>query len=227
MLKKWKDLPEFMQTKEVREYYDILAKKGFSLRVKRCFDVVVSLVMIIVLLPVLAIISLLIAADSKGGVLFCQERVTQYGRRFKIFKFRTMVKDADKLGSQVTVDNDMRITKVGGVLRKYRLDELPQLFNIFLGDMSFVGTRPEVPKYVEKYTPKMIATLLMPAGVTSTASIKYKDEAELLETADDVDMVYIKKVLPQKMKYNLYDIRKFSAAEDIFIMIDTVIAVLK
>ncbi|WP_294589271.1 sugar transferase [Ruminococcus sp.] len=227
MLKKWEDLPKFMQTKEVREYYDILAKKGFSLRVKRCFDVVVSLVMIIVLLPVLAIISLLIAADSKGGVLFCQERVTQYGRRFKIFKFRTMVKDADKLGSQVTVDNDMRITKVGGVLRKYRLDELPQLFNIFLGDMSFVGTRPEVPKYVEKYTPKMIATLLMPAGVTSTASIKYKDEAELLETADDVDMVYIKKVLPQKMKYNLYDIRKFSAAEDIFIMIDTVIAVLK
>lgn len=227
MLKKWEDLPKFMQTKEVREYYDILAKKGFSLHVKRCFDVVVSLVMIIVLLPVLAIISLLIAADSKGGVLFCQERVTQYGRRFKIFKFRTMVKDADKLGSQVTVDNDMRITKVGGVLRKYRLDELPQLFNIFLGDMSFVGTRPEVPKYVEKYTPKMIATLLMPAGVTSTASIKYKDEAELLETADDVDMVYIKKVLPQKMKYNLYDIRKFSAAEDIFIMIDTVIAVLK
>ncbi len=227
MLKKWEDLPKFMQTKEVREYYDILARKGFSLRVKRCFDVVVSLVMIIVLLPVLAIISLLIAADSKGGVLFCQERVTQYGRRFKIFKFRTMVKDADKLGSQVTVDNDMRITKVGGVLRKYRLDELPQLFNILLGDMSFVGTRPEVPKYVEKYTPKMIATLLMPAGVTSTASIKYKDEAELLETADDVDMVYIKKVLPQKMKYNLYDIRKFSAAEDIFIMIDTVIAVLK
>ena len=227
MLKKWEDLPKFMQTKEVREYYDILAKKGFSLRVKRCFDVVVSLVMIIVLLPVLAIISLLIAADSKGGVIFCQERVTQYGRRFKIFKFRTMVKDADKLGSQVTVDNDMRITKVGGVLRKYRLDELPQLFNIFIGDMSFVGTRPEVPKYVEKYTPKMIATLLMPAGVTSTASIKYKDEAELLETADDVDMVYIKKVLPQKMKYNLYDIRKFSAAEDIFIMIDTVIAVLK
>ncbi|WP_366140109.1 sugar transferase [uncultured Ruminococcus sp.] len=226
-MKKWEDLPKFMQTKEVREYYDILAKKGFSLRVKRCFDVVVSLVMIIVLLPVLAIISLLIAADSKGGVLFCQERVTQYGRRFKIFKFRTMVKDADKLGSQVTVDNDMRITKVGGVLRKYRLDELPQLFNIFLGDMSFVGTRPEVPKYVEKYTPKMIATLLMPAGVTSTASIKYKDEAELLETADDVDMVYIKKVLPKKMKYNLYDIRKFSAAEDIFIMIDTVIAVLK
>ena len=227
MLKKWEDLPEFMQTKEVREYYDILAKKGFSLRVKRCFDVVVSLIMIIVLLPVLAIISLLIAADSKGGVLFCQERVTQYGRRFKIFKFRTMVKDADKIGSQVTVDNDMRITKVGGVLRKYRLDELPQLFNILLGDMSFVGTRPEVPKYVEKYTPKMIATLLMPAGVTSTASIKYKDEAELLETADDVDMVYIKKVLPQKMKYNLYDIRKFSAAEDIFTMIDTVIAVLK
>lgn len=227
MLKKWEDLPKFMQTKEVREYYDILAKKGFSLRVKRCFDVVVSLVMIIVLLPVLTIISLLIAADSKGGVLFCQERVTQYGRRFRIFKFRTMVKDADKLGSQVTVDNDMRITKVGGVLRKYRLDELPQLFNIFLGDMSFVGTRPEVPKYVEKYTPKMKATLLMPAGVTSTASIKYKDEAELLETADDVDMVYIKKVLPQKMKYNLYDIRKFSAAEDIFIMIDTVIAVLK
>ena len=193
MLKKWEDLPKFMQTKEVREYYDILAKKGFSLRVKRCFDVVVSLVMIIVLLPVLAIISLLIAADSKGGVIFCQERVTQYGRRFKIFKFRTMVKDADKLGSQVTVDNDMRITKVGGVLRKYRLDELPQLFNIFIGDMSFVGTRPEVPKYVEKYTPKMIATLLMPAGVTSTASIKYKDEAELLETADDVDMVYIKR----------------------------------
>lgn len=159
--------------------------------------------------PVLIAISIMIVRDSNGGVFYRQERVTQYGRKFKIFKFRTMVANADKIGTQVTVSNDSRVTRVGEKLRKYRLDELPQLINIILGDMTLVGTRPESTHYVKKYTPEMYATLLLPAGVTSEASIKYKDEAELLDKADDVDKVYVEKVLPEKMKYNLESIRKF------------------
>ncbi len=225
MLREWNQLPEYMQTDAVRPYYDQLKKKEFSLFLKRIFDIVVSLVLIVLLSPLLLVLSILIVLDSKGGVFYRQERVTQYGRKFRIFKFRTMVANADKIGTQVTVSNDSRITRVGSVIRKYRLDEIPQLFNILLGDMSLVGTRPESTHYVKHYAPEMFATLLLPAGVTSEASIKYKDEAELLNKADDVDKVYIEKVLPGKMKYNLESISNFSFIKDIETMFRTVIAV--
>lgn len=196
MLRKWEDLPKMMQTEAVRPYYEYLNKRRGSLLLKRMFDIVVSTVLLILVSPILVILSVMIVADSKGGVFYRQERVTQYGRVFRIFKFRTMVANADKIGTQVTVQNDNRITKVGEKLRKYRLDELPQLFNILMGDMTLVGTRPESTHYVEHYTPEMYATLLLPAGVTSEASIRYKDEAELLKNAEDADRVYIEKYFP-------------------------------
>lgn len=226
MLKNWNELPEYMRTDEVRPYYDLLQRKKLSLFFKRIFDIVISLIMIILCSPILLIISILIVKDSKGGVFYRQERVTQYGRVFRIFKFRTMVQNADQIGTQVTVSNDSRITKIGSKLRNCRLDELPQLFNIFLGDMTFVGTRPESVHYVKSYTNEMYATLLLPAGVTSEASIEYKDEAELLDQADDVDSVYINEVLPEKMKYNLNSIKEFSFFKEIATMFRTVFAVL-
>lgn len=226
MLKNWNELPKYMRTDEVRPYYDLLQKKRLSLFFKRVFDIVVSLIMIILCSPILLIISILIVKDSKGGVFYRQERVTQYGRVFRIFKFRTMVQNADQIGTQVTVSNDSRITKIGSKLRNCRLDELPQLFNIFLGDMTFVGTRPESVHYVKSYTDEMYATLLLPAGVTSEASIEYKDEADLLDQADDVDSVYINEVLPEKMKYNLNSIKEFSFFKEIATMFRTVFAVL-
>lgn len=227
MLREWNQLPEYMQTDAVRPYYDQLKKKGFSLFLKRIFDIVVSLVLIVLLSPLLLVLSILIVLDSKGGVFYRQERVTQYGRKFRIFKFRTMVANADKIGTQVTVSNDSRITRVGAVIRKYRLDEIPQLFNILLGDMSLVGTRPESTHYVKHYAPEMFATLLLPAGVTSEASIMYKDEADLLDKADDVDKVYIEKVLPGKMRYNLESISNFSFIKEIGTMFKTVLAVMR
>lgn len=227
MLKNWNELPEYMRTDEVRPYYDLLQRKKLSLFFKRVFDIVVSLIMIILCSPILLIISILIVKDSKGGVFYRQERVTQYGRVFRIFKFRTMVQNADQIGTQVTVSNDSRITKIGSKLRNCRLDELPQLFNIFLGDMTFVGTRPESVHYVKSYTNEMYATLLLPAGVTSEASIQYKDEADLLDQADDVDNVYINEVLPEKMKYNLNSIKEFSFFKEIATMFRTVFAVLR
>lgn len=227
MLKNWNELPEYMRTDEVRPYYDLLQRKKLSLFFKRVFDIVISLIMIILCSPILLIISILIVKDSKGGVFYRQERVTQYGRVFRIFKFRTMVQNADQIGAQVTVSNDSRITKIGSKLRDCRLDELPQLFNIFLGDMTFVGTRPESVHYVKSYTNEMYATLLLPAGVTSEASIEYKDEADLLDQADDVDSVYINEVLPEKMKYNLNSIKEFSFFKEIATMFRTVLAVLR
>ena len=227
MLREWNKLPKSMRTEAVRPYYERLKKKKVSLALKRAFDVIASSIMIIILSPLLIIISILIVTDSKGGVFYRQERVTQYGKKFRIFKFRTMVANADKIGTQVTVSNDNRITKIGSVIRKYRIDEIPQLFNILAGDMSLVGTRPESVHYVKHYTPEMMATLLLPAGVTSEASILYKDEAELLDEADDVDKVYIEKILPEKMKYNLESIRKFSFIHDIGTMIKTVFAVIR
>lgn len=227
MLRKWDQLPDYMQTDAVRPYYEKLKKKQLSLIFKRIFDIVVSLLLIVAFSPILIIISILIVSDSKGGVFYRQERVTQYGKKFRIFKFRTMVANADKIGTQVTVSNDDRITKVGSVIRKYRIDEIPQLFNILLGDMSFVGTRPESTHYVKFYTSEMYATLLLPAGVTSEASIMYKDEADLLDKADDVDKVYVEKVLPRKMSYNLESIKNFSFIKEIGTMFKTVLAVMR
>lgn len=214
-----------MKVPQVRKYYNILQKKWLSLAVKRAFDIVVSAIMLVLFSPLFIILAAAIKADSEGPVFFRQERVTQYAKRFRIFKFRTMVNNADKMGSQVTVGNDKRITRVGSLIRKFRLDEICQLIDVFRGTMTFVGTRPEVPKYVEKYTPEMRATLLLPAGVTSQASICYKDEDKLLENADDVDKVYVEKILPQKMKYNLAAIRDFSLKSELKTMIMTVLAV--
>lgn len=224
-LRKWEDLPRFMQCAEVKEYYDILAKKKLSLKLKRAFDIVAGTGILLVTAIPMLIISIKIATESSGGVLYRQERITRYGKKFRIHKFRTMVANADKIGSAVTISGDSRITPTGAFLRKYRLDELPQVLDVLAGNMSFVGTRPEATKYVKKYTKEMRATLLMPAGITSEASIRYKDEAELLDAADDVDKVYVEKVLPEKMKYNLESIKKFSFLGEIVTMIKTIFAV--
>lgn len=225
LIRKWEKLPADMQTAQVRKYYEILRKKNVSLFFKRVFDVVVSAIMLVILSPLFLILAIAIKIDSRGPVFYRQERVTQYGKRFRIFKFRSMVENADK-GSQVTVDHDLRITRVGKLIRKCRLDEISQLIDVFRGTMTFVGTRPEVPKYVERYTPEMKATLLLPAGVTSLASIYYKDEAELLDGAEDTDKVYVDKILPAKMYYNLKAIERFGFRRDIKTMFMTVFAVL-
>lgn len=226
-LKAWEKMPEYMQTEEIRPYYDVLKRKKVSLYFKRIFDILMSMLLLIILSPVLIALAVWIKLDSKGPVFFRQIRITQYGEKFRIFKFRTMVNDAEQIGTQVTVSNDSRITKVGKMIRKTRLDELPQLFNVLMGKMSFVGTRPEVQKYVEQYCPEMYATLLLPAGITSEASIKFKDEDELLKDAEDVDIVYVQKVLPEKMKYNLEMIEKFSCLQDLKVMLNTVRAVVE
>lgn len=223
----WEKLPPQMQTEAVKPYYEILQKKQISLIFKRSFDIVVSLIMLLILSPVFLVLAIAIKLDTEGPVFYRQVRVTQYGKEFRIFKFRTMVNNADKIGSQVTVGGDSRITRVGKVIRECRLDEIGQLLNILGGSMTFVGTRPEVPKYVEKYTPEMWATLLLPAGVTSEASIRYKDEAALLDAAEDVDATYIQDVLPGKMKYNLRSIQEYSFFKDIETMFQTVFAVVE
>ena len=225
ILKKWDDLPEFMKCDEVKVYYDILSRKKGSLVLKRIFDIVVGVILLILLSIPMLIIAVMIKMDSKGPVFYRQERVTRYGKKFRIHKFRTMVNNADKIGSSVTVGGDLRITRVGSRIRDYRLDELPQVFDVLKGNMSFVGTRPEATKYVEKYSNEMLATLLLPAGITSEASIRYKNEAKLLDAADDVDYVYVETVLPEKMKYNLESIRKFNFVSDIITMLWTVGAV--
>lgn len=226
MLRKWEDLPQFMQCEEVREYYDILEKKKVSLALKRIFDIIVALVLLVVLAIPMIVIAVMIKLDSKGPVFYRQERVTTYGKHFRIHKFRTMVSNADQIGSAVTVGNDARITKVGVKLRGLRLDEVPQLFDVIIGDMSFVGTRPEAVKYVEKYKPEYNATFLLPAGITSEASIRYKDESNLLNLAKDIDKTYVEEVLPGKMRFNLESIKKFSFFREIVTMIRTVFAVL-
>lgn len=224
-LVKWEKLPQEFQTEEVKQYYDILRKKRWSLFFKRVFDFFVSLIMLAILSPIFLILAIAIKIDSKGPVFYRQERVTQYGKKFRIFKFRTMVQNADK-GSKVTVSNDSRITRVGKFIRKCRLDEISQLIDVLRGTMTFVGTRPEAVKYVESYTPEMMATLLLPAGITSEASIRYKDEDELLDGAEDTDKVYTEQILPEKMRINLWAIKKFGFWFDIRTMFRTVFAVL-
>ena len=226
-LKKWEDLPGFMRVDEVKPYYLILDKKRFSLALKRVFDIITSIILILLFSPIMLMVSLLIKFDSPGPIIYKQVRITQYGRSFKVYKFRTMVNDADKMGTHVTTQNDNRITRVGKKIRDCRLDEFPQLFNVLKGDMSFVGTRPEAVKYFESYTDKMKATLLLPAGITSMASIMFKDEAAILSNETNVDKVYIEKVLPQKMEYNLRSIEEFSLIRDITVMFNTITAVIR
>lgn len=223
-LRPWQLLPDEMRTKEVRKYYNILMKHRMWLKMKRFLDVIVAGIMLAVLIIPMGVIALAIRLDSPGPIFFRQARVTQYGRIFRIYKFRTMVDNASKLGSAVTVDNDVRITKVGAFLRKYRMDEFPQVFNILAGDMTLVGTRPEVPKYVKKYTKEMYATLLLPAGLTSRTSIAYKDEDKLLGEAVDeesTDNIYLNEVLPAKMRYNLESMKHFGVKSDASVLWDT------
>lgn len=224
--RKWDNLPEFMKCDEVRMYYDILAKKKLSITLKRIFDVVMAVVLLVILVIPMLVIAIMIKLDSSGPVFYRQERVTAYGKKFKIHKFRTMVNNADKIGASVTVNGDVRITKMGRRIRNLRIDEIPQLIDVISGDMSFVGTRPEAVKYVEKYKPEYNATLLMPAGITSEASIRYKDEDKLLNTAYDADRVYVEQVLPEKMKWNLISIERFSILREILTIFRTVSAIL-
>ena len=220
-------MPPFLKNDRVKVYYDILKEHEKELRIKRKFDTFLAAFMLAVIWPVFLLIGLLIKLDSPGPVFFKQERVTQYGRKFQILKFRTMVQNAEKMGSQITKSHDSRLTRVGRVIRGCRIDELPQLVNVLLGDMSFVGTRPEVVKYVRAYTDEMKAPLLLPAGITSEASISYKDEGEMMEGVDDVDDVYIHQVLPEKMEYNLEALRNYSLLGDLRTMVRTVFAVLR
>ena len=226
ILKKWENIPDNIKNEKTKEYYDILNAKKITLFLKRLFDIIFSTILLIVLSPILIILAIAIKIDSKGPIFYRQERITQYGKIFKIFKFRTMIFNADKIGALVTTKNDSRITRVGNIIRKCRLDEIPQLINILVGDMTFVGTRPEVKKYVERYTDEMKATLLMPAGVTSIASIKYKNEDEIIgkyiEQGEDIDDIYVNRVLPEKMKYNVDYVKKFTIFQDILICVQTV-----
>lgn len=224
-MRKWEKLPEELQRDEIRPYYEHLRKHRFSLILKRIMDLLAACLLTILLFPFMLVIGIIVGITSPGGVFFCQERVTTYGRHFRIIKFRTMTADAESRGSQVTTEGDSRVTKAGRFLRKVRLDELPQLINIIKGDMSIVGTRPEVPRYVEAYTPEMMATLLLPAGVTSKASIEYKDEDRLLSEGSDVDRIYVEQVLPAKMKYNLAYMMEYSLGKDLLLMLQTVAAV--
>lgn len=229
ILKEFKELPKEMQNDSVLKYYDVLKQKKIMLLLKRFLDFIGSLILLILLSPILIILAILIKIDSKGPVFYRQERVTTNGKIFKIFKFRTMIQDADKRGALITGKQDSRITRIGNKIRKCRLDELPQLINILKGEMSFVGTRPEVKKYVDMYTDEMKATLLMPAGVTSMASIKFKDEDEIIskqtKKGKTIEEAYVNDILPEKMKWNLEYIKKFSILEDIKICIETVIKV--
>ncbi len=222
LLCKWEKLPDYMRNDAVKKYYDILSKKKLSLFLKRLFDILISAVLIIILCVPMVVIAIMVKCDSKGPILFKQTRVTTNGRRFKILKFRTMVNNAEQLGGLITEANDKRVTKLGEKLRRVRLDELPQVFNVFCGDMSFVGTRPEVVKYVNKYTPEMYATLLTPAGITSMASISYKDNDEFFSDPSMVDKNYMEIILPEKMKLNLDYYYKFNVFYDFMVMFKTI-----
>ncbi len=227
---KWDELPQEMQLSEVKPYYQLVSGRKGSLILKRCLDLFLALVLLILTSPVF-LIQMLRIRNTGEVKINKQVRVTQYNRHFKIWKFRTMVTDADKKGSLVTSANDSRITKVGNFIRRVRLDELPQLVNVLKGEMSFVGTRPEVPRYTEQYSPEMMATLLLPAGITSLASINYKDEdaiiSQMTAKGMTVDQAYVERVLPEKMHYNLAYLRDFNFFGDIKIMFQTVFEVLK
>ena len=225
MLRKWEKLPPCMQTDEVRAYYDALRKRRCSLFFKRVFDVFASLVLLILLSPAFLVLAIAIKVDSRGPVFYRQVRVTQYGAQFRIFKFRSMVQDADRVGTAVTVKGDARVTRVGAFIRKYRFDEFSQLIDVLRGKMTLVGTRPEVQKYVDRYTPEMMATLLLPAGITSLTSIYYRDEAERLEAGGNPDEVYVNDVLPEKMYYNLKAVREYSFWQDIKTLFMTFFAI--
>ena len=227
MLSRWNELPPQLRTEQVRPYWEYLDARRPQLVLKRGFDVVVSAVALMILLLPMLIIAVCIRLDSPGPALYRQERVTKDMRRFHMHKFRTMVYGAERLGSAVTVAGDCRVTRIGSVLRCTKLDELPQLLDVLWGDMSLVGTRPEATKYVERYPDEYMPTLLLPAGITSEASIRFLHEEELLCDAADVDEVYLSRILPEKMKWNLLSLSHFSIWNDLCTIGYTVQAVFK
>lgn len=193
---------------------------------KRIFDIILSLFGLMILFPFMLIIVILIKLDSKGPVFFKQIRVTKNGREFKIFKYRTMRVGSDKY-SQITVGKDNRITKIGAFLRKYKLDEIPQLINVLLGDMSLVGPRPEVPKYVALYTKEQKEILKVRAGITDYASIEFSDENDLLASEEDPEKAYIEKIMPKKIELNKKYLSEISILTDIKIILLTIKKILK
>ncbi len=223
----FKALPKEMRNKYTKEYLTLLNKRRFSLGAKRAFDILASLLILAVCSPFFLLLALAVKIDSKGPVFYRQVRVGRYNQDFKIFKFRTMVQDADKIGPPLTVGDDPRVTKVGRFIRKLRLDEFSQLLNVLDGSMSLVGPRPEVRKYVDAYSPEYMATLLIRPGITATSSIAFKDEDRLLNAAEDPEKVYVEQILPPKMAYNLEYMKNISLLNDIKIMFQTIGAVLK
>ena len=226
LIKKWEKLPSFMQTDEVRPYWEELRKRNWNLFWKRVFDIAVSFLALLILAPLFLIIAVAIKIDSKGPVFYRQERITQYGKSFRIHKFRSMIVGADK-SIQVTVANDSRVTKIGKLIRKCKLDEISQLIDVLCGNMSFVGTRPEVKKYVNQYAKEYVATLLLPAGITNTASIMYKNENDLLHSVEDVERIYVEKVLPNKMYLNLKELANEGMFQDIKVIFMTFFALFR
>ncbi|HEX3017588.1 MAG TPA: sugar transferase [Caproicibacter sp.] len=219
-------LPENMQNEFTKQYFEMLSKHRFSLGAKRVFDVVVSALILLILSPFLLILALAVKLDSPGPVFYRQVRVGRYNQDFKIYKFRTMVQNADKIGPPLTMGKDPRITRVGSLIRKLRLDEFSQLLNVLNGSMSLVGPRPEVRRYVDAYTPEYMATLLIRPGITATSSIAFKDEDKLLNSGGDPEKIYVEKILPPKMALNLEYMKHISVLHDIKIMFQTVAAVI-
>ena len=221
----YSQLSEDMKNEFTEKCMALLSRKRASLAVKRAFDIIVSLIILIVLSPLLLLIALAVKLDSKGPVFYRQVRVGRYGKDFRIYKFRTMVQDADKVGPPLTMGRDPRITRVGGLIRKCRLDEFSQLFNVLGGSMSLVGPRPEVRRYVEKYKPEYMQTLLIRPGVTAPSSIAFKDEDKILNAESDPEKVYVEKILPPKMELNLEYMKDMSVLNDVKIIFKTLSAV--
>ncbi|NCA91676.1 sugar transferase [bacterium] len=208
-------------------YRDKVKKKRITRFFKRIFDISAAFIGIAVFLPLFLVVAILISSESKGGVFYRQVRIGKDGKPFRIMKFRTMVADADKKGLAITVGADSRITKTGKFLRASKIDELPQLFNVFVGQMSFVGPRPEVKKYVDMYDETQKAVLLVRPGITEYASIVYCEENALLQDSVDPEATYINEIMPRKLEMNLNYIKSFSFIGDIGIIIKTFCAILK
>ncbi|MFZ2538112.1 MAG: sugar transferase [Oscillospiraceae bacterium] len=226
-ISKFEQLPKKMQNVAVKQYYDIVKTKQTTLTVKHIIDVLICGIIFIITLPFFITFSVLIKLTSTGPVLFKQERIGKDLKTFHILKFRTMVKDADKKGIQLTTGNDSRITPFGKFLRGINMDEMPQLINVIKGDMSIIGTRPEVKRYVDVYTDEMLATLLIKPGMVSLASVKYKNENDMLTLASNPEQVYIDDILPDKMKYNLEYLSCLSLKKDFLILGKTIACVFK
>ena len=193
----------------------------------RFFDLLLSLVGLILLWPLLLVIYVVVSLGSKGGGIYCQERIGKGGKPFHLYKFRTMRVGSDKQGLITVGGNDCRITRTGYFLRKYKLDELPQLFNVLKGDMSLVGPRPEVEKYVKLYTTEQRRVLSVRPGITDYASIEYIDENELLAAADDPDRVYVEEIMPEKIRCNMKYINNQSIREYFKIIFLTLVSIVR